>query len=231
MTTIPFNFWLGRFGIAAMWLLLASSALSAETVRTYLIEGRGSMSLSVPEGWAEEFDTTGDGLPPTIRLQDAKARVKVLITPIWSDRNDPAFNSTANIKEFMSQVAKRMEPTAVERGLPLRAIDVAAGRGYFFWATDRAPKPGEYEYLAQGSVPTGPFLVQFTILTHDPYPMGTSKGLAIIKSVRFKPWTVAQLARAAFAIDQNKSANPAHTGVLRTKCVSQFCYLSPVMRL
>jgi hypothetical protein len=164
-------------------MVLAVALSAAEATRSYSVGSHGKLLLTVPEGWSEDFESIDDALPPTITLQSPGGRVKMLVTPLWSERNDSRFNSSQNIKDLIAGAAERVAPTAREASLPIRELDVAGGKGYFFWATDKAPKAGEYEYMAQGAVPAGRLLVQFTILTHEPYPMGTGTALAIIRSV------------------------------------------------
>jgi hypothetical protein len=63
--------------------------------------------------------------------------------------------------------AKSAEQQSVEGSLPLQSLVGASGRGYYFRATDRAPKPGEWKYLTQGMIRTGEIALTFTILTND----------------------------------------------------------------
>ncbi len=109
---------------------------------------------------------------------------KVLLTPFWSVITQTDFQSTASIEKLVRAAAERVKPTAVQPELPLRELKTADGLGFFFWASDRAPKPGEYEHMAQGAVPVGPLLLQFTILSHAAPPMGISAPLAVVTSAQ-----------------------------------------------
>jgi hypothetical protein len=55
----------------------------------------------------------------------------------------------------------------VEGVLPLQEIKGVDGRGFYFTATDRAPKPGEAKYLTQGIIRVGEISLAFTVLTND----------------------------------------------------------------
>jgi hypothetical protein len=55
----------------------------------------------------------------------------------------------------------------VESALPLQEIKGVDGRGCYFTATDRAPRPGEAKYLAQGIIRVGEIVLAFTVLTND----------------------------------------------------------------
>ena len=63
-----------------------------------------------------------------------------------------------------------------------------AGKGFYFCATDRAPKPGEYKYLTQGTIRVGELLVTFTILTNDGQAGVVSGAMMMLKTARHKSW-------------------------------------------
>ena len=58
----------------------------------------------------------------------------------------------------------------------------ASGPGYYFTATDRAPKAGEYKYLLQGMVKVSELVVTFTILTNAGQEPIAHQALSMIKS-------------------------------------------------
>ena len=63
--------------------------------------------------------------------------------------------------------AKSAEAQSVEGSLAIQNLVGSGGRGYYFRATDRAPKPGEWKYLTQGMIRAGTIALAFTILTND----------------------------------------------------------------
>jgi hypothetical protein len=58
-------------------------------------------------------------------------------------------------------------PESVEGILPIQALRGPHNQGYYFRATDRAPKAGEFKYLMQGIVELGGINLAFTVLTND----------------------------------------------------------------
>ncbi len=174
-----------RVSAILLWFFLVPAAMSgAVTPHVYPIADRGSLILQVPSDWTESVRGADTGLPPTITLTGPDAAVKLLITPIWSLRKDPAFNSPERLEALIADSASRVQPTAVESQLSLNEITTASGKGYYFTATDRSPKPGEFEYMAQGAVPAGGFLLSFTVLTHEKPPGGVAPALAIVRSAK-----------------------------------------------
>ncbi|HEX7151545.1 MAG TPA: hypothetical protein VF618_08670 [Thermoanaerobaculia bacterium] len=167
---------------------VAAAAQESAAVRSYAVPGHGALKLSVPAGWTDGVRGQ-EGLPPTIRISygEGDGDVLVMITPFWSPKGDAQFNSTENIRTAVERSREAVLPSAVEKELVLRPIRTASGEGHFFWATDRAPKAGEYEYVASGAVPAGKLLVTFTILSHAEPPAGIDKALAILKSAIHEP--------------------------------------------
>jgi hypothetical protein len=165
-------------------LALAVTAHGEAVTREYPVPGHGALALMMPANWVGHVREGEQGAPPTIELSDPDGNVKVLITPLWSPTGDASFNSPDAIREGIARAAELSRKTAVEPELPLHELAARMGRGYYFWATDRAPKPGEYEYLANGAVPAGPLLVSFTILSHAAPPKGIATALIVVSTSR-----------------------------------------------
>jgi hypothetical protein len=172
---------------AAFILLLVSSAFAAAPTRTaFAVPRHGNLTLELPAGWSGSVRDSDTGLPPTIRLVNGGG-TEILLTPFWSLRKQPGFNAPERIHTLVEKMAASAAPTSVEGELPLHDIVTASGTGYYIQATDRAPKEGEYPYMAQGSVPAGELLVGFTVLTHTKPPRGLQVALAIVRSVQQQP--------------------------------------------
>jgi hypothetical protein len=134
--------------------------------KNFELPGHGGLLLNVPAGWKTSLKTAA-GSPPTIRLgPQSGAPFVVLVTAVWSAAGAGAMDD-AKIRSSVTSAAKSAEPQSVEGSLPLRNLLGASGPGYYFRATDRAPKPGEWKYLSQGMIRTGAIALTFTILTND----------------------------------------------------------------
>lgn len=172
--------------VALLVSCLVAQAQDAPPVRSYPVADHGALNLSVPAKWTERV-RSAQGVPPTIELSSDDGKALLLVTPLWSPDDDPKFNSTENIHTAIERAAKAVEGTAVEEKLTLRPLETSSGEGHFFWATDRAPKAGEYKYMANGAVPAGKLLLSFTVLSHVAPPEGLAEAIAVVASAAHKP--------------------------------------------
>jgi hypothetical protein len=166
----------GRMQKSLVVALLVATSLAAQQPQkaTFAVPGQGTLRLTLPAGWTDR-----EREPMTYEIRDAKNQLLLLITPLWSPKNDPHVNSAEEIREGITHAADEIQPTAVEKQLVVREIATSSGKGYYFTATDRAPKPGEYEYLANGAVAAGRLLVSFTVLSHS---RDVERALAVVRS-------------------------------------------------
>jgi hypothetical protein len=166
-----------------LFYLMSAVVAQSSPVRSYPVEGRGVIKLSVPEGWGEQVDAADDA-SLTIELSSPDKQTTLLITPLWSPKGDKTFNSTEEIAAAIGTAANSVQPTAVEKELVVRPIKTSAGEGRYFSATDRHPKAGEYKYMANGAVPAGELLLSFTVLSHVAPPEGFQTALQIVESAQ-----------------------------------------------
>ena len=148
--------------IAACWpgWVLASS-------QNFVLPKHGTLLLNVPEGWKCSLKEPESARPPTIECGGkGGAAFVVEISTVWAGTSSEGIPD-AKIKSMVESAAKSAEAQSVERSLALRDLAGGPGRGYYFRATDRAPKPGEWKYLTQGIIRTGGIALAFTILTND----------------------------------------------------------------
>lgn len=142
----------------------AKTAAKAPRPRAFPLPQHGNLVLSVPEDWDHEIRQPPDNLPPTIVLTPREGDdFEILITPLWSYKNEPGFNNPQMIKRLISDALARMLPTAVEREVPLVEIQGTSGVGYYFFVTDKAPGQG-YPYGAQAGIGVGDLLLTVTVL-------------------------------------------------------------------
>lgn len=159
-----------RTVIFSLVMLLATTVVWAGgmVVRTYDLPGHGTLVLKMPASWKSKVAQPPNGLPPTIHVaQGEGAPFKVLFTPIWPLRADIKLPTQAKMKSIVKHMTDRVAQEAVEKTLKIRSLKGKTGSGYFFAATDRAPKPGEFKILTQGMIKTDGLIIAFTILTND----------------------------------------------------------------
>lgn len=171
--------------LLALTAPLVTFAEDAAVRRSYPVSKSGMLSLDVPSSWTEVLQVSKQGFPPTLSLTDPDGNTEVLVTPVWPPKGE-AFNSTAKVRGFVQSAAARVLPTATQTELPLQPIRGRNGAGFYFWAKDRAPQPGEYEYMAEGAVPSGASLLSFIVLTHKEPPASLGSALVIIKSAELE---------------------------------------------
>jgi len=151
-----------------MLVLVGWAGLAAAAPQSFVLPSHGTLLLNVPEGWTSSLKQPEGGLPPTISFgPQSGASFVVLVTVVGGGPAGGGAQDDAKIKSMVASAAKSAEAQSVEGSLALQSLVGAAGRGYYFRATDRAPKPGEWKYLAQGMLPTGGVTLAFTILTND----------------------------------------------------------------
>jgi hypothetical protein len=92
---------------------------------------------------------------------------KVIVTAGWGEIPGGQLLDTATIRKQVESAAKRAESQSIEKSLAVKEFTGPASRGFYFSATDQAPKPGEYSFMKQGIAKVGDICLIFTILTND----------------------------------------------------------------
>ena len=131
----------------------------------------------------DELKANPGSAPPTIVLTPRdEAPFEVLVTSVARQRPGASADTAIKMRLSVQQAADKVKPSAVEPYLSVEELAGAPGRGYYFSATDREPKPGEYKYLTQGMLLVGDVVVAFSILTNDGQEKVRDQALAILKS-------------------------------------------------
>jgi hypothetical protein len=152
------------------------------SVRSYPLPDHGTFQLQVPVGWADQMQQPPRRLPPTIKFRQKEgAAFEVLLTPLWA-MNGNALPSVQNVRQIVSQSAEGAKTQSVEKTISVVEVKGSSGMGFFFSATDRAPKAGEYKFLTQGIILVGELMVTFTVLTNDNQTDIVADALAMLKS-------------------------------------------------
>jgi hypothetical protein len=155
-------------GVMAMVVVACLPGLAVAAPQSFVMPGHGSLLLNVPDGWKSDLKQPPGRLPPTIGFGgQSGGPFIVLVTAVWESSLGSAAPDDAKIKSAVALAAKSAESQSVEGSLSPQNLVGGSGRGYYFRATDRAPKPGEWKYLTQGMIRTGEIALTFTILTND----------------------------------------------------------------
>ena len=135
------------------------------TPREFKLPGHGILILDVPRSWAHSMRQPPDNLPPTIILRPRTGdEFSLLLTPIWSAKNQNGFNSRAKIKDMAYVSAQTLAGQAAEKDLIIEEIPREKGSAFYVFATDKAPRPQEYPYIIQGAIGVDDLLITTTLL-------------------------------------------------------------------
>jgi hypothetical protein len=153
---------------AALWLLLFAAASGGADVaeKRYPLGDHGTLVMMVPQAWAEDVRRK-DNLPPTVFYSPA-GKQQVMVTPLWRPRPDMPPFSRESVRQNVEQGLKAIRSQAAEKDIAIVEFKGKGGAGWYYDATDKAPKPGEFITLRQGMlILSGELVLWFTILTND----------------------------------------------------------------
>jgi hypothetical protein len=108
------------------------------------------------------------------------------ITPVWPIAPANLKLDEAALRAKVAEAAKQTEPHSTEGALALHDLKTPGGRGFYYAATDRAPKPGEYKYLTQGMIPVGAIALAFTVVSNDQDGKTARAALDMLKSAALR---------------------------------------------
>ena len=173
-------------------LLVTSLAMAAATVwaaprtESYKLLDHGELIFSMPKEWISDVNQPPGELPPTISIGPKSGRpFQVLVTPVWPI-GDGGKTDEPTLRRITTALAAEAQPQAVEAALPLKELVGTDGHGFYFTATDRAPKPGEYKFLAQGMIRVGEIALAFTVLSNDGQADIVTSSLQLLANARHK---------------------------------------------
>ena len=171
------------------WLaiLFAVGVSALAQAKDFPVPDKTTLQLAVPAAWKDEVREGDRGYPPTIIFTPREgAPFQVLVTPISRPRPEVPVPTGEQIRDSVQRVADQMKTQAVEKELPVIELKGAAGPGYYFSATDKAPLPDEFKYLTQGMLIVGDLAVTFSVLTNDGQEKVKDDALAMLRSAAQK---------------------------------------------
>ncbi len=137
----------------------------------------------VPKAWQSELRQPPNNLPPTIVFSSkTEPEFQVLFTIIFSPEKSMKTPDISKIKNDTQNLLSVIQSQAVESKIELQELKGKAISGYYFSATDRAPKPGEFKYITQGTLLIDNLFPVFTILTNDDSVKIIASALEMLKS-------------------------------------------------
>ena len=162
----------------------AAMGQAAGTVeRRYVLPDHGNFVAQVPHDWKDQVRQPPNRLPPTIVFrQSSGPPFEILLTTIWPATRDRPAQSREALRKQVERAAENAKSQAVEAEPRVMEFQGRSGEGFYFSATDRAPKPGEYRFLTQGILRVGELTVTFTILTNDGQEHIVKQAIELLKS-------------------------------------------------
>ncbi|MES2355704.1 MAG: hypothetical protein V4568_15160 [Pseudomonadota bacterium] len=176
---------LKKYLMATLCFFVSALAFAEDlnSTRSYPLPDHGRIELSIPTSWQEKVRQPPNNFPPTIIFTpQAGTAFKVLLTPMWHMSKEVAMPKIENLKEEVEYAAENVKSRSVEESIPIKEIKGIEGTGYYFSATDRAPKKGEFKYSTQGLLPIGELMAVFTVLSNDSEDGANSDALAMLAS-------------------------------------------------
>lgn len=163
--------------IAFAAVLALPWASHAAPSHEYGLGGLGSLQIDLAPGWRVTQPPSGSGA--TISIEAAKpGRMQLLMTPL------PGAQSDDEVRKLTQHAADGLGPQSAEKSLTLKSLRGAHAKGYYFKATDPAPKPGEYRYLYQGTVGMRTIVVVFTVLYNDGAEKDADAAVAAVRDMK-----------------------------------------------
>jgi hypothetical protein len=148
--------------------LLGLSLLAASHRAQADLDGRRKLSLSengevelrLPEDWKSSREPDPRPGVRTYGFEPSHGKpFKVLIsTGFAPQRRDP--------RHWVEGAARSAAGQSIEGRPKVESLCPTEGIGYYFKATDRAPKPGEFRLMTQGALTSGDWAVMFTVLSN-----------------------------------------------------------------
>ena len=168
-------------------LAIAATAIAAEgEKKVFALPDNSKLELSIPAGWKDEVKAsqgTKANQASTVALTPQEgAPFQVHVTPVARQRQGASADTAIKMRSSVQEGADKVKPNTLEQYLPVEQLTGAPGPGYYFSATDREPKPGEFKYLTQGMLLVGDVVVAFSILTNDAQEKVRDQALAMLRS-------------------------------------------------
>ena len=177
-------------GALLVSLTAVTGAIAADgEKKTFPLPDNSKLELTIPAGWKDEVKATPASkgsqgkAPTTVALTPRDGTpFEVSVTPVARQKPGASTDTAIKMRHSVQQGADKVKPGAIEQYLPVEPLTGAPGPGYYFSATDREPKPGEFKYLTQGMLLVGDVVVGFSILTNDAQEKVRDQALAMLKS-------------------------------------------------
>jgi hypothetical protein len=173
-----------RILVCCMMLCFLAALVYSQvsSTRQFSIPGHGGLVLQVPEAWKYEILQPPDNLPPTITFSPSSgAPFKMMVTAGGGAIPGEQSLDTSTLRKQVESAAKSAGSQSIEKLIKMQELTGPAINGFYFSATDKAPKTGEYRCMTQGIARLGDIVLAFTILTNDGQDAIVKAGLEMLR--------------------------------------------------
>ena len=168
------------------FVLTARANADDSELRTYPVADRGDLEIRVSKTWQGVLEKNKNNIPITIKFSaNVGPAFELYITPVWVSSPEMHLPSDEETRKLVEKIAKEQQSQSSEKNLQVLQMVGTAAAGYYFSATDRAPKKGEFRYLTQGNILSGELMMVFTALSNDESHSIDQEVLEAMKSAVF----------------------------------------------
>ena len=175
---------------AGLGLCMASMLVfcQAQATRRFPVPGYGQFVLQVPEAWKDSLHQPPDNMPPTVFFTPASAapfKVQLTVGTVTAAvvrSMDPDI-----LRRMVESAAQNAAAKAVEDSLAVKELAGPELLGFYFSATDKAPKAGEYLFMTQGLARVKDMLLVFSIYTNDGQEAVVQAALEMLRGAVLQP--------------------------------------------
>lgn len=158
-----------------------------KTPREFAVENHGVLEFSAPKSWKMTTRPAQKDMPSAIELSPGSGRAfMLLIMPMWSPTGDASFNSQEKMKQLMEAEKKHLAPRAEESDLLIDSFGGPQVKGFYVFASDKAPRPGEFKYLVRACAAVGDLMLSVTFLSNEKESEAMDDALALLRGVKLR---------------------------------------------
>jgi hypothetical protein len=150
------------------------------------VPGGGALVLPLPAGWRS---STQPDTFPTVSIAPASGgstggSFQVLVSALVAPDGRYAPATPEALRRSVEGAANAVKSQAVETSFPIQSFGSGKAQGLYFSATDKAPKPGEFKNMTQGSLSVSGLAVGFTILSNGNPQTAVEPALRMLSAAR-----------------------------------------------
>jgi hypothetical protein len=163
--------------------LVGEPARGGFVERVIALPNRTAVVFAVPAKWCSAAAWPPKDLPPAVEFTPASGDdFKFTVTLGYRQDGRPGQPTGEDVRRMTSASMARIQPSAKEK-LELIEWTGAKASGFYYFATDKAPKIGEYPYLLQGVARMDELVVNYMVLMRSKSPKAVAEMLSVLRTL------------------------------------------------